>query len=113
MTTFSDPRKWAKIQAFAGGPAGPHFFTFFDKNLTFFNIITTFKTLCKLYKIYNQQFNIKNKKLCYENNGIFNKAQVMENRGGAYTVNETRSDAKWNEPKPDKRSGRAKRHMRR
>ena len=25
----------------------------------------------------------------------------------------TRSDAKWNEPKPDKRNGRAQRYMRR
>ena len=29
------------------------------------------------------------------------------------TVNEIQSDAKWNEPKPDKSSGRAKRLVRR
>ena len=34
LTGFPDPRKWAKIQAFAGGPAGPHFFTFFHYFLT-------------------------------------------------------------------------------
>ena len=37
LTGFPDPRKWAKIQAFAGGPAGPHFFDFFNK---FYNILT-------------------------------------------------------------------------
>ena len=37
LTGFPDPRKWAKIQAFAGGPAGPHFFTFFHYFLTNFN----------------------------------------------------------------------------
>ena len=43
LTGFPDPRKWAKIQAFAGGPAGPHFFTFFHYfstnliNLNFYN----------------------------------------------------------------------------